>query len=282
MPELPEVETIRSRFAELLPGNAFTEMKVHRQKSFDGDFSVIQQQPIVSVNRRAKILDFEFQNQLHLITHLKMTGQLIYVSPQGRIGGGHPTADWIHDLPSNHTRIEYTLDNDTHLYFNDQRLFGWMRIITPDEWHQIDQRLGPDVIDPTLTAQDLYATFQRRTIPIKQAIMNNDIMSGVGNIYACDALNVAKINPFRSANSLSFEEVDRLLAACRSVILQGIELGGTTTDGKYVNVDGFAGGYQKVVRVYGRKGEACYNCGGTIEKATIGGRGTYYCPICQK
>lgn len=282
MPELPEVETIRTRFAELLPGRSFTNIQVHTPKSFIGDFAAIEHQVIQQVNRRAKILDFQLSNQLHLITHLKMTGQLIYVSPHGRIGGGHPTADWIHSLPSQHTRIEYTLDNGTHLYFNDQRLFGWMKIITSDEWHQLDQKLGPDVIDPSLTAASLFSALQRRTIPIKQAIMNNDIMSGVGNIYACDALNVAQISPFRPAKSLSFEEVERLLLACRSVIVQGIELGGTTTDGKYVNVDGFAGGYQKVVRAYGRKGEACFNCGGTIEKVAIGGRGTYYCPVCQR
>ena len=118
-------------------------------------------------------------------------------------------------------------------------------------------------------------------MPIKQLIVDNAIVCGIGNIYACDALNVARISPFRIGKSLSFEEVDRLMAATKEVINQGIEMGGTTFDGKYVDINGMAGEYQSVVRTYGREGKPCLNCGAAIEKTQLGGRGTYFCPSCQ-
>ena len=111
--------------------------------------------------------------------------------------------------------------------------------------------------------------------------MDSSLVGGVGNIYAADALNKAKISPFRPAKSLSKKETSRLLAAARSVIERAIELGGTTFDGHYVNVDGLAGGYQGEALVYGREGEACKNCGAKIQKKKLGGRGTYFCANCQ-
>jgi formamidopyrimidine-DNA glycosylase len=111
--------------------------------------------------------------------------------------------------------------------------------------------------------------------------MDNNVVCGVGNIYACDALNVAQISPFRPAKSLSLEEVQALTQAMKQVIAEGIELGGTTFDGKYVDISGFAGGYQHRLRVYGREGEMCPQCGGKIIKQKLGGRGTYFCSVCQ-
>lgn len=282
MPELPEVETLRKKLEEVLVDAKFSQVKILHPKSFHGDFHQIENVRICQVNRRAKILDFVFENNLHLITHLKMTGQLIYVSDNHRLGGGHPTADWVRDLPSTHTRIIYRLDDGSRLFFNDQRIFGWMKIVKNDTYSEMLAKLGPDVNDPNLTVDYLVKKLQRRTIPIKQAIMNNDIMCGIGNIYACDALNISRISPFKPAGSLSTGEVELLLDACRQVIDRGIELGGTTFDGKYVDTDGFAGGYQDELKVYGREGEACLNCGGTISKTKLGGRGTYYCAACQK
>ena len=120
-----------------------------------------------------------------------------------------------------------------------------------------------------------------RSVAIKQAIMNNALLSGVGNIYASEALFYAGIHPQRQAKSLTKQEWNKLTKTIKQVIEEGIEAGGTTFDGKYVDADGLAGGYQEKLMVYGRDGEACQNCGATIEKIKLGGRGTFFCPQCQ-
>jgi formamidopyrimidine-DNA glycosylase len=281
MPELPEVETIVRRLQDILPGKQFAKVSIHHPKSFAGELRDLEGQELIQVSRRAKVIDFHLANDLHLLTHLKMTGQVIYVENGDRVGGGHPTADWVRDLPSKHTRIEYDFDDGTKLFFNDQRIFGWMRLFTKSDRQEFFDRWGPDINDPTATIEYLYPILQRRGIPIKQAIMDNNIICGVGNIYACDALNLAKISPIRPAKSLNLAEATVLLDACKDVIQKGIDLGGTTFDGKYVGVDGFAGGYQEQILAYGREGEPCYNCAALIQKKKIGGRGTYYCGVCQ-
>lgn len=285
MPELPEVETLRRRLSETLPGKQILSAAVHKPKSFVGDVALLNQDrpTITAIERKSKILRFKLSNSLNLLTHLKMTGQLILIDPslEYRIGGGHPTADWIHQLPSSHTRITFELSDDAKLFFNDQRLFGWIKLVTDEQVAQEWAPLALDVIDDSITPEYLYPLLQRRGIPIKVAIMDNALMSGVGNIYACDALNLAKISPLRPAKSLSFSELETLLAAIKKVIFQGIELGGTTTDGKYVDIHGMAGGYQAVMRVYDRAGQPCFHCGSPILKTKIAGRGTYYCGNCQ-
>jgi formamidopyrimidine-DNA glycosylase len=282
MPELPEVETIKRRLQELLPGKKISQVNIFKEKSFGGNIAMIINQEILKVSRKAKILRFHLPNNLNILTHLKMTGQLIYVDGNKRVGGGHPTADFVKELPSAHTRISYLFDNGSRLFFNDQRMFGWMRVLTDQVVEQEFSLYGPDITDEMVTAEYLQQKFKTRSLPIKQAIMDHHIMAGVGNIYACDALNVAQLSPFRPAKSLSFAEIERLSEATKLVINEGIEAGGTTFDGKYVNVDGLTGSYQHGIRVYGREGKECYQCGGLIVKTTLGGRGTYYCSSCQQ
>lgn len=281
MPELPEVETIARKLDVVLPGKVIESIFPYHPKSLVGDAARLVGLPIESVSRRSKIIRIAFPHHLNLLVHLKMTGQLIYLDPQLRIGGGHPTADWLGALPSKHTRVEIDFKDASHLFFNDQRLFGWLRVQTDPEVHETFAVLGPDINDAEVTADYLYAKCKSRSQSIKQVLMDNTVVAGVGNIYACDALNLARIAPTRPAKSLSFTEMTALTAAAKHVIDQGIELGGTTFDGKYVDIDGLAGKYQSVVRVYGRAGKPCLNCGHEIVKTKIGGRGTYYCPNCQ-
>lgn len=281
MPELPEVETIARRLREVLPGKVIRQVSVLAAKSFVGSSDVVVNQTITGVQRRAKVLSLVLSNGLFLATHLKMTGQLIYIDSSIRLGGGHPTADWTHQLPSKHTRIFYHLSDGAQLFFNDQRLFGWMKLLSDVEHEQLFVDHGPDIIDDRVTVEYLLPLLARRSMPIKQVIMDNQVMAGIGNIYACDALNLARISPFRSAKSLTRDEVVTLLSAAKQVINRGVELGGTTFDGSFVGIDGFAGGYQNEVLTYGREGKTCYNCGSNIVKVRLGGRGTYWCPVCQ-
>ncbi|MBU2543601.1 bifunctional DNA-formamidopyrimidine glycosylase/DNA-(apurinic or apyrimidinic site) lyase [Patescibacteria group bacterium] len=282
MPELPEVETVKRRLKEILPGKIIQSIEVLHKRSFGGKEKDLFGQEIQDVSRKAKLIRIHLPSKLNLLTHLKMTGQLIFINDDIRVGGGHPTADWVKDLPSSHTRLIYNFTDGSKLYFNDQRIFGWMRLMSDEQVAAEFTKYGPDINEDALTAEYLQKKFSNRRIPIKQAIMMNQIMAGLGNIYACDALNMAQISPFRPAQSLSFEELIKLLSVAKQVIQEGLEHGGTTYDGKYVHVDGMSGSYQDIMRVYGRENEKCRQCGGKIVKAKIGGRGTFYCESCQR
>lgn len=280
MPELPEVETIARRLKDLVVGKAIGDIQVLRDKSFQGQTSNVIGQTIIGVSRRAKIIRLQLSNATNILVHLKMTGQLIYVDKNHRVGGGHPTADWTNELPAKHTRIILTLSDNATLFFNDMRVFGWMKVIKDEELNMFYKDLGPDVIDNVVTPLFLAEKLKRKTQAIKQVIMDNAVMCGLGNIYACDALHLAQIHPLRKANSLSDTEIEALVSASKLVLNLGIELGGATMD-SYRHVDGFSGRYQERVRVYGQNGKPCIVCGTEIKKMKLGGRGTFYCEVCQ-
>ncbi len=281
MPELPEVETVKRRLKDVLIGREIKQVEVLREKSFQGDTSKVAGAEIKAVERRAKLIKIKLSNGRYLLIHLKMTGQLIYVSDQIRVGGGHPTADWVHDLPGDHTRVIIDFKDNSQLFFNDMRVFGWIKVLDETDLSLELDKYGPDVIDDEFNADYLETKLKNRTIAIKQVIMIGQIVGGVGNIYASEALFAAGIDPRRSANDLSREEYERLVAALKQVIKEGVEAGGTTFDGSYVNVDGLAGDYQEELRVYGQEGKDCPECEGKIKKIKVGGRGTYFCPQCQ-
>lgn len=291
MPELPEVESLRRNLAQVLPQKKIVNLAVLRDKSFQdffGQEKLIVGHEFMQVGRRAKILDIELSNQQHLLIHLKMTGQLIFVDPSGeRLGGGHPTADWVNQLPSKHTRVVFDLiDQDnrpSQLFFNDMRVFGWLRLRAATALAQEFANYGPDINDPNLTADYLLAQAARRRIPIKQFIMDNQVISGMGNIYASEALFRAHISPLRSANSISALEMLELLKIMQGIIEEAINLGGTTFDGHYVGIDGLAGGFQEKLLVYGHEDQPCPRCGQAypIKRLKQGGRSTFYCPHCQ-
>lgn len=280
MPELPEVETIARRLHEVLVNKQINQVSVLREKSFQGDPATILNATILDVTRRAKVLQIHLDNNLSLLIHLKMTGQLIYQEDDQRIGGGHPTKDWFDELPSKHTRVVISFTDNGTLYFNDLRVFGWIKVLSEAQVTKELAAYAPDIIDPKVTADYFKDHFQRRSQAIKLVLMDNKFVSGVGNIYANDALHLAKVDPSRPAKSLSDAEAESLFNAVLEVINSGIELGGATID-NYRNADGLSGDYQKVVRVYQREGEPCLNCKTIIERMKQGGRSTFYCKNCQ-
>lgn len=281
MPELPEVETIVKRLDPLLTGQRIVGATVKRETSFRGDPNQVLNQTVRQVSRRAKLIRLHLENDSNLLIHLKMTGQLIYTTHHKRVGGGHPTQDWVQALPSKHTRVIFDLDHNKKLFFNDMRAFGWVWLAKTSEVHQEFDKLGPDINDPKLTAKNLYGFFQNRSIAVKTALLTPQIVAGLGNIYACDALYLAGINPWRPAKSMSFAEVSKLLESARKVIGLGIELEGASIN-TYTTAEGLSGGYQDVMYVYDRVDEPCRRCQEPIRKAKLAGRGTYYCQNCQK
>ncbi len=282
MPELPEVETIVRQLDGMLAGKKILKVEVLRTKSFQGDRQELIGKTIDSVIRRSKMIAISFRSwDKFLIVHLKMTGQLIYLSNGRRVVGGHPTVDWVNELPSKYTRIIINFDNGAKLFFNDLRVFGWMRVMTNDEWRMANDKLPPDVVDREFTLEYFKRVLAKSGRSIKLVLLDQSKFGGVGNIYANDALYKAKINPVRKANDLKEKEIGELYKAIKEVISLGIKYGGASVD-KYVDAAGLGGKYQEHFLVYQRNGEKCKRDGATIRKIKIGGRGTYYCPSCQK
>jgi formamidopyrimidine-DNA glycosylase len=301
MPELPEVETIKRQLKEVLVGKTVSEVEVLRTKSFSGDPKSLTGRKIGDIQRKSKVIEILFDdNEDMVIVHLKMTGQLIFVKNdeksqklknsktqdgkidiKNRIVGGHPTADWVNDLPSKHTRIVWTFGDGSKLYFNDMRVFGWMKIVSPEKYEKEIRKLAPDVIDKDFTAEYLFNLLKKTRKPIKLVLLDQDKIGGLGNIYVNDALFLAGIRPERKADSLGKTVVKKLQVAIIKVINLGIKYGGASAS-NYVQVSGLGGTYQDHFLVYKKDGSKCPKCGEIIKKIKLGGRGTFFCPSCQK
>jgi formamidopyrimidine-DNA glycosylase len=233
------------------------------------------------MERRAKMLRLRLSNAHSLVIHLKMSGQLLFVSTQGqRIVGGHPTADWVMELPSKHTRIIMAFQSGDTLFFNDQRMFGWIKMLSDVECDLVWQALPPDIHAPNLSFKEFHQRITRRNAPIKQIVMDSEIISGVGNIYANDGLHLAGIFPWKRPAELTMEQLERLFVALREVIELGIALGGAKI-ADFVHADGMGGQYQTRMRVYHREGQPCLACKEPIKRGKMGGRSTFWCVRCQ-
>jgi|WetSurMetagenome_2_1015567.scaffolds.fasta_scaffold56619_2 formamidopyrimidine-DNA glycosylase len=282
MPELPEVETIRRQLNESLKNRVIKGVEVLREKSFGGDPQKLNGWQVERVDRKAKIIEIYFKKQKELIiVHLKMTGQLVFADGEKRIVGGHPTADWVNALPSKHTRVVVDFEDGAKLFFNDMRVFGWMRLVDKEKYEKEMRKTAPDVTDREFSLKYLTDVLKKSGKAVKLVLMDQEKIGGVGNIYANDALYLAKVMPNRKANSMSEQEIKNLLAAIREVINKGIKYGGASA-ANYVDTRGLGGTYQDHFLVYKKDGQICKRCGGKIQKMKIGGRGTFYCPKCQK
>lgn len=301
MPELPEIETVKLQLQQVLIGKIISKIEVLKERTVIGDWKAVVGKEVLGIKRKGKVLIVDLTDDVSVAFHFKMTGQLIYTpSPhpdiplldQGegnsrelfdqRIVGGHPTKDFTGELPSKHTRVLFHLGGGT-LYFNDQRLFGWMKVGNTEDINNMSfiEKLGPEIWE--IKPEDLEERLKRIKRPVKLAIMDQEILSGVGNIYANDACWVAGIHPQTISNQIPSTKIQKLYEAIKQVLEEGIKYGGATAaDAKYIDLHGLGGHYQDHFKVYDRKGEQCLrNDGGVIEKMSLGGRGTYWCPICQ-
>lgn len=288
MPELPEVETVRRGLAELITGKTITSAAhINAPKSFPnasadvGEFLIGS--TITAVRRRAKVLLIDLTTDYSLVIHLKMTGQLVYRGSTN-FGAGHPNESLIGELPDRSTRVVMGFNDATTLYFNDQRKFGWVRLMPTLEVPNIDfmKKVGPEPLEADFTAEQFAERFKRRAkTNIKAALLDQTVVAGVGNIYADESLWGAKIDPHRLVGSLSGEEFAVLYQELRAVMNLAIEKGGST-DKNYVNAEGKRGSYMNFARVFRREGQKCPRCGHEIIKIRWAGRGTHYCPNCQK
>ncbi len=288
MPELPEVETVRRGLESLLVGQTVTSAEcIDSPKSFPNASGDVERflvgARVVAVRRRAKVLMMDLSSSYTLVTHLKMTGQLVFVGER-RFGAGHPNDSLVGQLPDKTTRVVLAFPGENRLYFNDQRKFGWMKLVPTGEVPNIDfmKKVGPEPLEDSFTGEVLYDRLQRRkNTTIKAAILDQTVLAGVGNIYADESLWAVKLHPATLVKNIPKSSIQRLAYAIQEVMNLSIEKGGST-DRNYVNAEGKKGSYLSFANVFRREGQPCPRCGATITKLRIASRGTHICPLCQK
>lgn len=283
MPELPEVETVRRDLEGVLLRKKITDVEVLKQKVVKGTGAKLKRdlvgREIVEVDRKGKLLVFHLDSGKHLLVHLKMTGQLMFRSARKIVGGGHPT-DNMAELPNKHTRVMMKF-REGELFFNDQRMFGYWRVVNDKQLDEVLGKFGVEPLTKEFTIDFLYDMLKRRSMALKGALLDQTKLAGLGNIYVDEACFVAGVRPMRRANRLTKEEVRRLHREINKVIKKAIEKRGTTfshfRDGR-----GKEGNFVKLLKVYGRVGMKCKRCKqADIRKVKVNGRGTSFCPVCQ-
>jgi formamidopyrimidine-DNA glycosylase len=287
MPELPEVETIRVGLSRLLPGKVVKDVWHDWPKSFPNAPADVARfligAEIVKVRRRAKVLIIELANEYSLVIHLKMTGQLVFRGEQV-FGAGHPNDSLIGDLPDKSTRVVIDFKDGSKLYFNDQRKFGWMRLLPSAEVPEIDfmKTVGPEPLESDFTV-DLFIERlnKRKNTSIKAVLLDQKVLAGVGNIYADESLWMAKIHPLTQVFKIPKTKLIGLHSDLQAVLRLAIEKGGST-DRNYVDSTGKKGSYLSFANVFRREGQPCPRCGAEIIKIRAAGRGTHLCPKEQK
>ena len=318
MPELPEVETVRRGLAELLPGRVVTRAVVFDSpKSFPNAPADVEQflhgARVTAVRRRAKVLMIDLDTHYSLVVHLKMTGQLVFrqnsrhnarVSPKKSRGshdatrnfsadttrevddfaGGHPNDSLIGELPDRSTRVQIDFVDGSRLFFNDQRKFGWVKLLPTDEVKNLPfmQKVGPEPLDPNTRAEDFIQRIRRRqNSMIKPAFLDQAVIAGVGNIYADEALWAAQIHPQTRVKNISDQQLNTLFNELRQILQLSIDQGGST-DKNYVDAEGRKGNYLTFAHVFRREGQACHrHPDQEVIKLKVAGRGTHICPVCQ-
>ena len=287
MPELPEVETVRTGLAKLLPGRMVADVWHDWPKSFPNAPADVAKflinAKIKDVRRRAKVLIIGFSSDHSLVIHLKMTGQLVFEG-SARFAAGHPNDSLIGKLPDKSTRVIIDFKDGSKLFFNDQRKFGWMRLLPTLELPEIDflKKIGPEPLEDDFTVKDFIERLMtRRNSAVKAVLLDQTVIAGVGNIYGDESLFLAKIHPARRVGNISRTKLVALYNDLRQVLNAAIENGGST-DRNYVNAEGQKGSYINMAQVFRREGQPCPRCGTEIIKIRVAGRGTHLCPNCQK
>lgn len=271
MPELPEVETSVRGISPYLVGQKIRRIIVRQAKlrwQVSSELSRISSAEILAIERRAKYLIIRTE-QGDIIIHLGMSGSLGILT-QGT------------DKPvGKHDHIDLVTENGTILRYNDPRKFGAWLWAEKAELSAHFAKLGPEPLSENFTANYLYQLSRHKTVAVKNFIMNNAVVVGIGNIYACESLFQAGIHPELAAQNLKLKQCERLVAVIKSVLNQAIIQGGTTLK-DFIQPDGKPGYFAQVLQVYGRKGEACNDCGSIIQAKVIGQRNSFFCPKCQK
>lgn len=298
MPELPEVETIRVGLEKKLLNKKIIKIKADKIRMIRNDFALFKNELMGSyflrIERIGKLLIFFInKNNKFLLVHLKMTGQLVYCSSDSFEIGGHANSlkevkaansGKFEDIciPGKFTHIIFEFNDGSRLFFNDMRQFGYMKIVDKEELKAIKRKFGIEPLQDGFNWDNFEKIFKNRKTNIKNILLNQQLISGIGNIYADEILFKSSIMPTRKADTLSEKELKKIFKNTEAVIKKAIKYKGTTFS-DYIDSDGKKGNYSGLLKVYGRAGKKCLKCKkAEIKKIKLSGRGTSYCPVCQK
>jgi len=290
MPELPEVETTVRDLRPHVVGRTFDEVEVGvprmvRTPSPDDLKRRLKGRRIVSLERRGKYMVFQLE-QGALVVHLMMGGALMWSPPQDRPQPAQPTAvagpggkPWMARDPAKYTRLRFVLDDGSELWLVNPRTLGNVWLV--DTAEEVTGRLGPEPLSETFTVAVLRERLRGRSAPIKPLLLDQGVVAGIGNIYADESLFLAGVRPERPADELSEDEIAGLHRAIKEVLEKGVRLRGTFL-GDFLDPFGERGENQLALNVFRKGGQPCPRCGTTIERKMFRGRGTHFCPTCQK
>jgi formamidopyrimidine-DNA glycosylase len=288
MPELPEVETVRRGLVPRLVGHVLARVDQRRPDlrfPLPRDFARrLTGRRVTGIGRRAKYLLLTLDDGNVLMVHLGMSGRMVLEAPKGK-GGALGEFYRAHDLNDAHDHVVFATDEGWTVRFNDPRRFGMMDLVPAGELdaHKLIRALGPEPLDPAFDAAGLERRLKGKKTPIKAALLDQRVVVGIGNIYACEALFRAAVSPKRLAGTIKGARAVRLIAAIKAVLGEAIAAGGSSLR-DYRQATGELGYFQHRFRVYDREGKPCpqRGCGGTIKRLVQGARSTFYCPACQR
>ena len=271
MPELPEVETVRRGLAENIIGKKFKEIEVLHSRATSpksiAPLKSLKGARIKSVNRRGKFLWFELDRPEVLVGHLGMSGQFL-IQPKAA-------------LYERHLRARFNLGRND-LRFIDQRTFGWVGVEERiNNRPTCVQHIAADPFDSEFDLQETISRFLKKKTEIKRALLDQSVMSGVGNIYADEALWRSKMHPETRTEKLDTKRISQLISSATEVMSEALAVGGTSFDDLYINVNGESGYFERSLAVYGQEGEGCPRCGREIRRITFANRSSHFCPKCQ-
>lgn len=287
MPELPEVETVRGGLAPVLEGRRLARVEARRPDLRfplpPGFVQVLTGATVLRLERRAKYLLARLDREDTLVMHLGMSGRFEIARPEGETRPGR--FHYAPDPDPKHAHIVFETDAGVRVTYYDPRRFGYMALVNSStlELHPWFAGLGPEPLSDAFDAAHLKAAFQGRRQGPKTLLLDQRIVAGLGNIYVCEALNRARISPFRPAGRISAARLAVLVPQIKAVLSEAIAAGGSTLR-DFAQADGALGYFQHSFRTYDREGQPCRNegCGGIIARRVQAGRSTFYCPACQR
>jgi len=287
MPELPEIQTIVNDLNKTVLNKKIKKVEIRLPKiarCANKDFgTVLKNSSFQKISRWGKFIIIQLsQKNKYLVVHLGMTGQIIYINKDKVIAGGHSVENNQFDLPNKQTHLIIYFQNQSKLFYNDQRQFGFWQVVNPKGLKEVQDKLGLNPLYAEFSLSSFKKLLENRKGNIKAFLLNQKYIAGLGNIYTDESLFKAHILPFRKINTLSTKEIEKLYKAIKDILNLSIKYRGTTFN-NYVDAEGRKGKFTKFLKVYRREGQKCFRCQKEIiKKVKIAGRGTRYCPYCQK
>jgi len=286
MPELPEVETICRDLSAKIVGHKITGLSILASKSINRSPASFKKavinHKIISISRVGKLLIFELSKKIYLLIHLKMTGQLIFQDKGKIIAGGHSQKGMeANNLRNKHTRLIFNLTGESHLFFNDLRRFGYIKLADHNFMEKEKNKYGLNPLNTEFNLPLFKSLIKNKKTKLKSFLLNQKFISGIGNIYADEICFVSRVHPSRHLNSLSISEIKKIFSSIKSILKKAVRHRGTTFN-NFRDGEGRVGNFSRFLKVYKKNGQKCPRCNSIIKRIKLSGRGTHFCSSCQK